>query len=488
MSHNKAIKTSMRAVDSIVNFTVLVFVLALFIYGGYTIWETNNIYRRAYALAYQAYHPVRGEALGFEELQAINDDVFGWITVYGTNIDYPLLQGENNLRYVDYNARGEPSRTGAIFLDFRNNQNFTAFNNIIYGHDMVRDAMFGEIGNFLDETYFNDREFGMIYTDQRYYGVQFFAFLAVDGHDSEIYNPTMTNPDVKEAFLARIFNEAIQSRDIDVTIHDRLVMLSTCTPTATNGRHILMGRLTEDIQADPFVEVGSSGGGIDRLLQSPLGLATGVVVVIVLIAGITWVLASKQKKDKNKTDLHETEGVLEIKKKSKVPKKKSKPPTLMEEFLFLFAKIGGILIIVALMFMFVFGVVQVNDASMAPAMQEGDIVFFQRIGRDYVATDAIVVRYEGQHQIRRVVAVAGDVVDITDQGLMVNERLQQERHIFEETTQFVEGIHFPLVVPEGEVFILGDSRGRATDSRIYGTVRVEDVLGSVVTVVRRRNF
>jgi len=484
----RIIKKSMRVADGIINTMVLICLLILFIYGGYTIWDTNHSYRRAYASAYQSYRPISGEELGFEELQAINDDVFGWITVYGTSIDYPLLQGTDNLRYVDYNARGEPARTGAIFLDFRNNQNFTDFNNIIYGHDMARDAMFGEIGNFLDETYFNDREFGMIYTGQKHYGVQFFAFLAVDAHDTEIYNPTMTNPDVKEAFLARIFNEAIQFRDLDVTIHDRLVMLSTCTPNVTNGRHILIGRLTEEVQGDTFLENHPSGRGVDRLLQSPLGLATGSLVVIVLTAGITLLLASRQKKDKNKPDLKEIEDVLEVKEKAKKTKKEKRPSTLRREFLFIFAKICGILMIVILMFTFVFGVIQVSDASMAPAMREGDLVFFQRMGRDYSATDVIIVRYEDRHQVRRVVAVAGDVVDITEQGLIVNERLQQERHIFEETTQFVEGIRFPLTVPEGEMFILGDSRGRATDSRIYGAVRVEDVLGRVITAIRRRNL
>ena len=207
-----------------------------------------------------------------------------------------------------------------------------------------------------------------------------------------------------------------------------------------------------------------------------------------LTAGITLLLASRQKKDKNKLNLEEIEGVLEVKGEAKDPKKEKRPSTLRREFLFLFAKICGILMIVILMFTFVFGVIQVSDASMVPAMREGDIVFFQRMGRDYIATDVIIVRYEDRHQVRRVVAVAGDVVDITEQGLIVNERLQQERHIFEETTQFVEGIRFPLTVPEGEIFILGDSRGRATDSRIYGAVRVEDVLGRVVTAIRRRNL
>ena len=105
-----------------------------------------------------------------------------------------------------------------------------------------------------------------------------------------------------------------------------------------------------------------------------------------------------------------------------------------------------------------------------------------------MATANVVVQFEGQRQMRRVVAIAGDTVDITDRGLVINGSPQQEINIFEETTQFVEGITFPFIVPEGEIFLLGDSRGRAIDSRICGSVRIEDTLGSVITIIRRRTL
>jgi len=469
-------KKFVKTIDKIVDLIAVLFLLSFLLYGGYSMWDNNQMYNRASPTAYAAYRPMREEEMGFEQLQAINPNVFGWITIFGTHIDYPLLQSDDNLRYVHTNARGEPARSGAIFLDFRNNQDFTDFNNIIYGHDMARDAMFGEIFRFEAEYFFGLHRYGMLFTGEKYYGIEFFSFLLVDAHDFEIYNPTVIDPELKEILIQRFFNEAIQYRELDVSIDDRLVVLSTCTQRITNGRHILVGRLMEEVPEDVFEGVQRGGvgalSGIDQL-----GLAVGSLFVIFVTVGITLFITKKKKKKSGASE-----------KEISLSANNRKPPTLLEEFLFLFGKIAMILTAFVLLFIFVFGAMQVNDSSMNPAMREGDIVLFQRIGTEIAVADAIVVSYDGQTQVRRVVAVEGDVVDITGQGLVINGLLQQELYIFEETTQFEEGIRFPITVSEGEIFILGDSRTRAQDSRIYGTVRVDDVLGSVVTVIRRRNL
>ena len=73
-------------------------------------------------------------------------------------------------------------------------------------------------------------------------------------------------------------------------------------------------------------------------------------------------------------------------------------------------------------------------------------------------------------------------------GLLINGSLQQEQEIYQKTERYQEGGEFPLTVPEGQVFVLGDSRSGATDSRIYGSVEIEDTLGKVMTVIRRRSI
>ena len=145
--------------------------------------------------------------------------------------------------------------------------------------------------------------------------------------------------------------------------------------------------------------------------------------------------------------------------------------------------------VLLLLFTFLFGVIRYEEPSMAPAIKDGDLVLFYRYaGADYLPQDVVVLEYNGQRQARRIVATAGDTVDITEDGLIVNGALQQEPEIFQNTERYQEGVSFPLTVPEGQVFVLGDSRIGSTDSRIYSCVEIKDTLGKVMTVIRRRGI
>jgi len=94
----------------------------------------------------------------------------------------------------------------------------------------------------------------------------------------------------------------------------------------------------------------------------------------------------------------------------------------------------------------------------------------------------------GKKQVRRVVATAGDTVDITENGLMINGALQNEPGIYQETQRYAEGIEFPVILRESQVFVLGDARANTTDSRIYGPVNINATHGKVITIFRRRNL
>ena len=166
-----------------------------------------------------------------------------------------------------------------------------------------------------------------------------------------------------------------------------------------------------------------------------------------------------------------------------------KTKSVWDELLFLILKIIFIILIFVVLLTFLYGAVRCSEPSMNPAIKDGDLVLFYRYTKKgYLPQDVIVLNPNGQAQVRRVVATEGDIVDITDEGLVINGALQQEPEIFQRTHQYSEGTHFPLTVPRGEVFVLADSRVGAMDSRIYGCVRVEDTLGKVMTVIRRRSI
>ena len=173
----------------------------------------------------------------------------------------------------------------------------------------------------------------------------------------------------------------------------------------------------------------------------------------------------------------------------KIVEKKPQVVPLWKDMLFLILKIAVILLIFAAVFTFLFGLVRYGEPSMSPAIKDGDLVIYHRYTKvGYMANDAIVLEYKGQVHARRVIAIAGDIVDITEDGLIINGAIQQEPDIHYDTERYEDGVSFPLTVPDGHVFVLGDSRTGATDSRIYGTVEIDETFGKVMAVIRRRSI
>jgi sortase B len=238
-----------RLLDEGVNLIVMTVLLAAMALGGYSIWDSQQVYREGDASVYTRYKPGKDE-LSFEELRKINPEVFGWLTVFGTHIDYPITQTDNNEKYVNTGADGEFSLAGSIFLDYQNSQAFTDFNSILYGHHMEKGAMFGDLENFQDEAFFEEHQYGNLYYGGKDHGIEFFAFLRTDAYDHELYEAAIENRNERQSYLKYLASKAVRIRDIGITEKDHIVLLSTCTSDSTNGRQLLAGRLTDKIYAD----------------------------------------------------------------------------------------------------------------------------------------------------------------------------------------------------------------------------------------------
>ena len=246
-------RRAVRAADRIVNLTVLSAALLLLAYGCYGLWDASRIHESAAPERLAAYKPTdKDGALPFQELAEGNPDVLGWLTVYGTGIDYPLVQGEDNQEYLHTDARGDYAYCGSLFVDFRNDRGFQDYNTIIHGHHMEKGAMFGDIGDFADAAYFAGHRYGNLYYGGRDHGLELFAFLQADAYDGGIYQPGVEGAEAREAYRKRLQDGAVQEREVGLAPEDRIVLLSTCAPGATNRRSILAGRITEEAYPDPF--------------------------------------------------------------------------------------------------------------------------------------------------------------------------------------------------------------------------------------------
>ena len=133
---------------------VLVLLILMLMFGIYSLVDLKLVYMSADAGNYEVYRPAENDSKSFKELQKINPDVFGWLTIIDTQVDYPVCQGSDNETYVNTNAEGKYSMVGSLFLDYRNSSDFTDYNNIIFGHHMERDKFFGCFDNYRDEEYF----------------------------------------------------------------------------------------------------------------------------------------------------------------------------------------------------------------------------------------------------------------------------------------------------------------------------------------------
>lgn len=266
----RAASQTVRILSHAVNAVVFVVLFAMMVIGLYALWDAGAVYTQASASKWQAYVPAADDHGTYDELVALNPDVVGWLDVYGTNIDYPLVQSDDDTKYLTHDAKGDYSLTGALFLDAANAADFSDFSTIVYGHHLDSSVMFGEIGNFADAEYFAEREYGTLFVGRgphagMMYGLHFIAFLGADAYDGSIYRPKVQGAAEQQAYVAHLLEEATNVRDVpvDPDAGDKIVLLSTCSSESTNARSILVGKVESEIHEDPFVEEPVLGVGVD---------------------------------------------------------------------------------------------------------------------------------------------------------------------------------------------------------------------------------
>lgn len=242
-----------RIADSIVNFAVLAVLLLLIAFAGYAIWDSSQVYQAADSAQYAVYKPTEEDSISFDELRVLNTEVFAWLSVYGTHIDYPVTQGDDNAKYVNTNVYGDYSLSGAIFLDYKNDRGFQDFNSILYGHHMEKNAMFGDLAAFAEKDFFDAHPYANLYFGGKDHGLIFFAFLKTDAYDSVTFTPRVAGAEAQPEYLQNLLDKAIHTRDVGgVTEDDRILLLTTCASDATNGRDILAAKITDERYSDTF--------------------------------------------------------------------------------------------------------------------------------------------------------------------------------------------------------------------------------------------
>ena len=191
-----------------------------------------------------------GCPVDFAGMWEVNEDVYAWITVPGTVIDYPILQHEtDNTYYLNYNIDGSYGYPGCIYTENLNSKDFTDNNTVIYGHNMKNGSMFAGLHKFEDAGFFEENTKVYIYTPEREYEYTIFAAYIYDDRHL-LYSFDFANEEVYAAYLEDIQNmrsmNALIRDDITVTSEDKIITLVTCIGNQPSKRLLVQAVLNPD--------------------------------------------------------------------------------------------------------------------------------------------------------------------------------------------------------------------------------------------------
>ena len=185
----------------------------------------------------------------FNELQKINKDVIGWLTIYDTHIDYPVLQGKDDLEYINKDAFGDISLTGSIYLSASNHSDISDMYNIVYGHHMDNGAMFGDIDKFVDKAFFDSHRSGVYITPEKAYKLNVFACLETNAYESMIYTVNENNQEMLLRLYDYLREHSLTYYETDHEKAAKIIALSTCSSAVTNGRTVVFCDAVETEEA-----------------------------------------------------------------------------------------------------------------------------------------------------------------------------------------------------------------------------------------------
>ena len=288
-------KGFIRLANWLVDGLVLSFVVLVVLYSAYVLVDNGRVADAASAEVFESYKP-DAEGPGFEELEAKNPDVCAWMTIYGTGVDYPVVQGKDDDEYLNKDAAGNFALSGALFIDYQCPKDFSGASTIIYGHHMENSLMFGDLDQYTSETYLDQHKYGDLYYEGKHHGLEIVAYVPADGYDRVIYSARVGEDPTVEDFIAYL-QENATVWDGELTASDHMVVMSTCG-AGTNDRHVVIAKITDQTYDNPYVEqtVSRTLTG-DAGEELPLWAKVGIAILVLVL--IAWVVGAPRKGRKN---------------------------------------------------------------------------------------------------------------------------------------------------------------------------------------------
>lgn len=167
--------------------------------------------------------------VNFTDLKKKNNETVAWINVNNTNINYPVVQTNNNDFYLNHSFNKEYNEAGWVFLDYRNNKNFTDKNTIIYAHSRLDKTMFGSLIKTLNENWYKNKDNHIIRISNEYENSlwQIFSIYIIETESYYITTGFNSNVDYQN-FLDTLSKRSKYDFNTSINTNDKILTLSTC--------------------------------------------------------------------------------------------------------------------------------------------------------------------------------------------------------------------------------------------------------------------
>lgn len=186
-------------------------------------------------------------SVDFDELQQMNPEIVGWIYCEDTPINYPVLQGKNNEKYLHYQPDGKTSKNGSIFIDYQCEPDFSSDNTLVYGHNR-KNGMFASLPKYGYQSYYDAHPVMWLLTPDQNYKVELFAGFPVRAN-SWVYEIVLTVDKFKAEFVDQCLKSSGFRTENEPDPNSRLLTLSTCHYDGTaDARFVVIGALIPCIQ------------------------------------------------------------------------------------------------------------------------------------------------------------------------------------------------------------------------------------------------
>ena len=179
----------------------------------------------------------------FDALRAINPDIVAWLICKDTRINYPVVQGSDNDYYLKHLFDGKRNNAGCLFVDSNNEPGFVDYNTVIYGHHMKDKSMFHTLTEYKTQAFYEKHPQMILLTPDGNYTIELFAGYVTNIKADSWKLWFASNTEFEECIQDAQSKSTFQS-EVEVSISDRFVTLSTCSYEFDNAWYVVVGKLT----------------------------------------------------------------------------------------------------------------------------------------------------------------------------------------------------------------------------------------------------